>query len=237
MKPIKHFYHIYASGQWLVPVQEHLQALVTSGLIDELDEFNIGIVGTELQRQEVKDYLNSVCEGFIIVTETASGWEQETLDKLYEAALNSEEPFWAFYAHTKGAANTSAVNISWRKLMTEQTVLNWKNTVKHLDGYDAVGALWMRDREGFTRGGPCIGRPGFFAGTFWWANSTYLASLGYPHRLNRWCAEGWIGQSGRIVSNQGIVNGYHNVTRDIRIYDTHPGLRSLLGHLQRRGGK
>lgn len=231
---LKHYYHIYADGVWELPVKEHLEALQKSGLYDKLQgNFYVGIVGSEKRRRLVKDYLDQRVE-YSIVAEADKGWEQETQDKLYEDAL-SGEPFKVFYAHTKGASNFSIINNSWRRIMTEITVDRWEEAVNFLDDYDAVGGLWLSDSISTTSGGESIGKRGFFAGTFWWANSEYIATLGYPARTSRWDAESWVGETARITDDRGTTVSLKDLpAKDIRIYDMHPSVPNLTKLFQQR---
>lgn len=199
---IVHYYHIYANGAWHLPLQEHLAALTSSGLCDHIDAFNIGLVGSPERRDIVIQFLEkSECE-FNIVVESDTGWEQETLDRLYEESVSSF-PFKVLYAHTKGAAHPSRVSTIWRQDMTEGVVGRWETAAKLLDDHDAVGIFWLRDRK-------------IFGGNFWWANSSYLATLGYPHRKDRFSAESWLRHKDGLDALR---------TTNIRIVDLHPGFR------------
>lgn len=199
---LKHYYHIYAGGAWVNPVTEHLSAMVDSGLAEHLDEFNVGIVGPKANREQVIKYLTeSACE-FNVVVESEKGWEQETLDKLYEASVSSP-PFKVLYAHTKGAAHPSQVATTWRQDMTEGVVGFWETAVELLDDHDAVGIIWLRDRK-------------IFGGNFWWANSSFISELGYPHRNTRFGAEDW------LRHHHGIDSLHY---KKMRVVDLSPGYR------------
>ena len=52
-----HFYHIYADGQWQIPVSQHIAALKKWDLINNLAAFKVGIVGTPENRTQVIQYL------------------------------------------------------------------------------------------------------------------------------------------------------------------------------------
>lgn len=56
---IDHFYHVYAGGQWRQPVEEHIQALNQSGLIDQIASMFVGYVGTADQIAEAEAFINS----------------------------------------------------------------------------------------------------------------------------------------------------------------------------------
>ena len=183
---LKHFYHLYANGRWQEPFNEHVIALSDSGLMDSLDFIGVGIVGTGINREKVKKFLPS---NFNIVAESVSGWEQVTHTPL---SKDLTEPAKILYAHTKGAANNNHNQQSWRREMTEGVVYHWKDCVKLLDEYDAVGCRWKRDPWRH------------FSGTFWWATSSYLSTLAPISYARRDDAEAWIGQGNFGGTHVGI---------------------------------
>jgi hypothetical protein len=177
---IAHFYHIYADGKWEEPVQEHLDALKTYGMYDYINSFNVGIVGSEQNRQNVKDYLHENSIECNIIDEQLHGWEQVTMRHISEYAKNNNG--FVMYAHTKGAHDPSRINISWRKSMTYYNIVNWKTPRDLLaKGYDSVGCHWCNDA--------------FWGGTYWWATNNYIRSLSPLLSNDRWDAEHWIGQA------------------------------------------
>ncbi len=174
---IKHFYHIYAHGLWKVPFDEHLRALTDSGLLDVLDFIGVGIVGTEVNRSDVKKVLPYQ---FQVVAESVVGWEQVTHTAIVK---DLQEPSKVLYAHTKGAANHDHDQDTWRREMTDGTIYHWKECIALLDQYDAVGCRWQRHPWRH------------FSGTFWWATSSYLSTLAPISNAHRDDAEAWIGCS------------------------------------------
>src|SRR5579884_2682195 len=106
---IRHYYHIYADGQWCDAVREHLDALgeVDRGAVDlrvlavgsvdnciEALGYTIGHLPDSVERYEART--------------ARDGWEQETLTWLksdVDADRSSRRPY--LYCHTKGAYNTA----------------------------------------------------------------------------------------------------------------------------------
>lgn len=183
-----HFYHIYADGDWYVPVSQHLTALKKWDLINNLSALKVGIVGTPENRTNVIQYLTNKII-FDVVSEQDEGWEQATQIPLHAFSLINNG--YILYAHSKGAANISKLNNFWRKSMTFYNVGQWQKAVEKLDeGFDAVGQHWMYpppylpDHEGTP----------FFGGTFWWTSLAHIRELGKPTLENRHIAEDWIGQ-------------------------------------------
>lgn len=192
---ITHFYHIYADGQWKDPVKEHIIALRQSELMYNLDNFFIGIVGSQDNIKSVKKFLNTCGVNHIIVAEEESGWEQVTMNKLRDFAHDNDG--WIFYAHSKGASDPSPINIAWRKSMTYYNVIKWKEATSYLDRFDTVGTHWVT--------APQDGKV-FWGGTFWWATTDYLRTLPEIGMENRHRAEDWIG-----------------ITKKVKVFDMNPG--------------
>lgn len=176
-----HFYHVYADGLWREPVLHHIDSLNESGLMDELDEVFIGLVGSEENRKRVEQ----VCPG-VVVAEAETGWEQVTIEALHQYAKDNDAHI--LYAHTKGAWSDSELARQWRISMTYDTVIRWRDCVEALSRVDAVGAHWLKSNEVEHSE-----HDHFFAGNFWWANTDYLRKLQPVRNETRYNAEGWIG--------------------------------------------
>lgn len=185
-----HFYHVYADGAWEPIVFGHIDALTNSHLIQDLDFFRVGIVGTEENRARVKDALPFA----EVVVEADKGWEQVTLNVLHETAKTFDGAI--FYAHTKGAWSQSALADAWRISMTYDTVTRWRACVDALARVQAAGPYWLTSHEPEHKE-----HRYFFAGNFWWARADYLRTLPRPLTATRFQAEGWVGLGDPTVSN------------------------------------
>lgn len=181
---LRHYYHIFADGQWEVALKDHINALKSSGLYDAIPEINVGIVGHPINRNDVVDFLDIKNIKYTIVNEENSGWEQVTLVKLRQSAEETP-PHKILYAHTKGAANPSPINTYWRTDMTKEVVDKWRSATCLLEDHDAVGAFWIPKHK-------------FFAGNFWWANSDFISRLDDPAKNSRWDAESWMRTAGEF---------------------------------------
>ena len=191
---LTHFYHVFADGDWLTPATEHIEELVISGLIDNLDDLFLGVVGSPENREKVKRELPGVC-----VAECATGWEQLTLQKVHEFAQQDDGAI--FYAHTKGAWSKSELARQWRVSMTHDTVTRWQECVTALQVVEAAGPYWLKSWEPEH-----ADHDFFFAGNFWWARSDYVRTLDPVGVENRYQAEGWIGLKQPTVKN--MRDGY-----------------------------
>jgi hypothetical protein len=181
MKQLTHFYHVYADGDWETPATEHFEELFMSGLIDELGDVFLGVVGSPENRRRVAMELPGV-----VVAEADEGWEQLTLTAVHDYAKQNDA--YVYYAHTKGAWSKSDLATEWRVSMTHDTVTRWQECVSQLRSVDAVGPFWLQSQQPEHQK-----HDFFFAGNFWWATTDYLAKLPELAYDSRFSAEGWIG--------------------------------------------
>jgi hypothetical protein len=186
---LTHFYHVFADGDWQMPATEHFDELVTSGLLDNLDDVFLGVVGSRQNRDKVKHYLPGV-----VVAEADNGWEQVTLQNVHEFAQTDDGAI--FYAHTKGAWSQGDLAKQWRVSMTHDTVTRWRECVTALLDVEAAGPYWLKSWEPEH-----VDHDFFFAGNFWWARSDYVRTLDPVGVENRYQAEGWIGLGKPTVKN------------------------------------
>ena len=178
---LSHFYHVYADGDWQTPATEHIEALFMSGLLDELDNLFLGIVGSKENRDRVRRELPGVP-----VAEAETGWEQVTLKAVHDFSQTDQGAI--FYAHTKGAWSQSELAKQWRVSMTHDTVTRWQECVEALHTHQTAGPYWLESNEPEHKH-----HEHFFAGNFWWARSDYVRTLDPVETDTRYQAEGWIG--------------------------------------------
>jgi hypothetical protein len=201
---LRHYYHLYADGNYRKIVRQHFAALIATDLIGHLDHLHVGIVGSDENVAEARKWVGKQTRRKFTTSSAPSGWEQETQDVLYRDAVEAKEPFLALYAHTKGASSQTEINEHWRTLMTRYTVNRWKNAVATIKGnIGAAGSFWAPFDNGRQ-----VGRPEgtqYFAGTFWWARSDALAQIGPPERDDRFGAERWIGKITKPPLNFGVA--------------------------------
>ena len=192
-----HYYHIYCGGggQWQLIMHQHMMALCNYGLIEQLDEIRVGIVGPPDQRKVVKEILDNslVAAKIKVVVTRTNAWEQATLTEMYKASQTEDAAY--LYAHTKGGSDPSLVKQMWCRSMIFFNIVAWERSLAELEKVDAVGCHWLcteqfpeiRDHNNPD------GYP-YFAGNFWWAKSSHIRELGEPVREHRWQAEHWIGK-------------------------------------------
>lgn len=185
---IRHYYHVYAAGAWSAPVRDHFTALGRAGLDDIT--LTIGLVGPEQDRAMALERVRELCRKWDIpqpseVAERDEGWEQVTLQQVYDDLRRPLGDYAVLYAHTKGAANDLDSSAAWRRSMTRQLVGGWEECLRQLKACDAVGCHWVKAPE-------WPDQEPFFAGNFWWATSRYLRTLDPPLSETRWQAETWV---------------------------------------------
>lgn len=193
MPDIAHFFHVYAGGDWQVPVAEHLDALDRSGLGDELASFNVGIVGTNEQIDAALAVLGASRWPITLAGCGSEGWEQVTLLPMWWASQFSlPADALICYTHTKGAGNFDPINNAWRRDMEYHNVMEWRRIIEAFDqGAQVAGAHWICD--------PNSGHAGMFGGNFWWVRADLLRQGGPPKNDYRHRAEEWLGDLGWIT--------------------------------------
>lgn len=164
---IHHYYHLWQPGEWQTPLLEHVAAIRDSDL-------------------RALTFINPVTEG----------WEQGTLNRLIADLPKMRDDDVVFYAHTKGAANPSEWNTSWRRTMQHFTITHWREMVVSLATHDMAGCWWIS--EAFHP------NP-HMQGSYWWARADYLKTLPSVSMDDRWKSELWPGQN------------------NPRVYDAYPG--------------
>lgn len=165
-------------------VPDHIRALTHYGLYENLTSLNIGFVGNPANILMAQEYLTLRGLHYNVAATSQTGWEQVTLDPLYEMATRDPDAYYV-YAHTKGAANFAPISEVWRNGMTLFTIVEWERAVEVLDeGYTTAGCHYQRI-------GPQVTSP-YWGGNFWWATGKHIKMLGICAKDHRYCAESWV---------------------------------------------
>lgn len=186
---LHHFYHIYANGLWHDPVSEHIRAMKEYGLYDSLKTFAVGMVGSEKNCNDVKEFLKSQGIEYVLADQKALGWEQVTQIPMWEFCKDNDGLI--LYAHSKGASDPSPVNIRWRRSMIWCMVCEWKTCVQQLKTHDTVGVHWIHPV--IAHNPEHVYGNWMFGGTFWWARCELVRTFQKPLLTSRHEAEAWIG--------------------------------------------
>lgn len=174
------FYHIYQFGPWEQIFNEHWDLLIKNNLIDVSDFTFFGINGIQV-------FNTGHPRVFGNMNPNPQMEESDTLKALYFFCKENPD-YKVLYFHTKGVTKYSKKTTDWRNMMNYFCIEKWRNCVKLLNTYDAVGCnLQDYDDDGVLRP--------HFSGNFWWANAKYINTLDYSwlNSSNRFAREFWIG--------------------------------------------
>jgi hypothetical protein len=173
-------------------IHDQLELMVKSSLYDECESISVGLIGSQENIKQVNSVIRSHSKINVEYhSENLRYFEFKTLGVLFNHSLK-EEPFYAFYIHTKGCSfpNNKGGKV-WRDYMDYYVIKRWRDNIINLDkGYDTSGVkLLSGDKP-----------PAYlthYSGNFWWADSNYIKTL--PNIFNtkiddRFQAEFWIGR-------------------------------------------
>lgn len=193
MTALHHFYHVYADGDWHTPVRDHFDALTRFGLLNQLTSLHLGFVGTRENIGAVHEALASYT--YETVAESREGWEQETLQPLWE--FTQYATGLVSYAHTKGSANFAEINNAWRRSMEYYCYVDWQKPAAALTANKYIaGCHW---HCGGPSSIPGFGTGGMFGGNYWWTRCELLRRNVPPGRESRYAAEHWLGQLSEVM--------------------------------------
>ena len=202
MKPVLVAYHCIFTGT-ARPINagfsmdlmaEQMTSLESSGLASYAKEIIVGVNGGQSDADIARMLAPSKAK--VIAHGEGTGTEITTLNVLRDW-VKSHPDWYVMYFHTKGTSHPENPNTTWRLNMEKHCLWNWRMCILDLDkGYDACGCYWLTPEEHPT----LIQHHPFFGGTFWWAKSSYLATLPPlppPEFVYRYEAESWIGSGPR----------------------------------------
>jgi hypothetical protein len=174
------WYHCIISGG-SVPIDtpfaiqllsSQMSTLKDSGLLDEADEFHIGVNGGCEDAKTVRAL--SPCPKAVIYEHGSTATTELPTLKRLQLWLPTHRDWFVLYHHIKGVTHPhDEQHQHHRQVMEKAVVTNWRTCVKDLArGFDAVGVNLV---DPDTR--PTFGKCRFFAGNFWWATSAHLLRL------------------------------------------------------------
>lgn len=193
--PLHMWFHCYADGAWQTPTYEFLDALCRFGLGDKLAQLHVGFVGSPENIDAATDAIFVACGDIDIVATAPSGWEQETLEPLWN--WTQDHDGLVGYAHTKGASRNDPIDPMWRRAMLYYNVVEWRRPVDALVGGKSIaGCHWHPGGPSSVEG---FGTGGMFGGNFWWTRAELLRRNVAPGKANRFEAEHWLGQLSEVT--------------------------------------
>jgi hypothetical protein len=173
MSDIAIFYHVGQIWNWQEVYQEQIDRLTASGILDICKHFHIGINGTEP--------LPFVPENAHVSYNNNHVLEADTLTSLWQFAQDNPDCN-VLYLHTKGVTHVGThfehVTREWRQYLEYFCIDKWHTCVDTLKTYDTCGVL-LRDSAAYNidSDNPFIIPATFYDGNFWWANTSYIATL------------------------------------------------------------
>lgn len=172
------FYHcLFQIGDRLLPnaidiVFEQMEQFKSSGLLDAVSEFYIGVNGGD----EAMAFSELFPEKATVVYHTlACRNELRTMLLIEERVKKLDEQAYILYTHSKGASHDAASDYGkfagrWRRCMMRTCVTRWRECVNALDqGYEAAGAHWLT--------GQADGTQHYFAGTSYWTTGKFMKTV------------------------------------------------------------
>ena len=221
MTELHAFYHCYADGEWKLPTEDYLRALLDHGMYEQLTSLNIGFMGCRDNVERVETYLRSMPITYNVVAISPDLWEQATLIPLWEWCQSHDG--YVSYAHSKGAGFNKEISLPWRRSMLYYNIVRWQTAVQALDGGKKIaGCHWLNAEPSITN--KEWGYSGMFGGNFWWAKADLLRQNVRPTLRSRLDAEHWIGQLSEVMdlsssyiedfNGREIANPQSHVTPD-----------------------
>lgn len=194
--PVYGLYHVFCDAQWEELVEEQIERLRKSGLLDRTKTLYVSCIAKNNHDIErLKALLGGEKVEFVSLTTDPRRYEFPALDFIYEKS--QEENFLFYYFHTKGVTYQTLVAdatflafyakiVAWRRLMEYFLMDKWRVAVNTLtDSYDTYGCYLFPPFKNIM-----------YAGNFWWARSDYfrtLPRLSEETKLhNRFMAEEWL---------------------------------------------
>lgn len=146
-----------------------MRLLKGSGLLDEADEFHVGINGGVESEPFVKSILPAKAQ--VAYHGLQSRNECSTI-RMIEEWLPDSDGWYVLYFHSKGGTKPAGDPHStrWRGCMMKHLVQNWRRCVADLAKVESVGCHFMTGDQ--TPPGQSI-----WAGNFWFSRASYLRTL------------------------------------------------------------
>lgn len=176
--PIVIFWHTYLNLDFKIVVQEQMTKLFTSGLYTHAEKIFVGVSspcqenGLSSDCKSNIDWMKRLLSNykkFEITVHRDGDAEKSTLRLLSNYCLESERECHIMYFHTKAVSNTGYNNVLWRWSMDFHMIYRWKDCIKELKDFDAVGINLRKNTH--------LGYHPHFSGNYWWSKVSYIQTL------------------------------------------------------------
>jgi len=200
------FMHIATMNHWEEIVEELVYYIDGNGLLSNTNQLLQVTVGPE-HKAEMPKY-GSLNKKRKKIKRFSAGfdlrqYEYPTLNRLWETCKATDDEFYVYYCHTKGASYRQNFKSDiWRRVMAEAVLgRSWRECVVKLDEGNNTCGIMIRN--------------GHYSGNFWWAKASYIRTLRKPLRSsNRFIHETWLS----IRGNASCPVGYPVSTRGLGQY-------------------
>jgi hypothetical protein len=195
------YMHICCVNNWADVLSDLLFKIHDSGLYSHIDKIRCCILGDPTTHLHL---LKSDPKIEIVDTDpNIHLFEPFTMNRLYNDAKNSSEPFYALYLHTKGI----------RHYGNNPNVVDWVNYLCYFNIYHYAKCMDVL-RANFSTVGVNLHKSPVlhYSGNFWWANSEYIKTLDTCILSSYNAPEFWITEknTGKYACLwDSIVNHYH----------------------------
>lgn len=193
------FYHIFLCDKIDLMVNEQLNRLIESNLLDS-SELHVTILNNSnyTLKPETLELINKLSQN--VSFENGNIYEIITHKKIYDHCKTFDGNY--FYMHTKGctrindltSGDYSYKNIeNWRHMQEHFTIDRYKDCIDALQTHDIVGSNYMPQSN-------VLHVPAHYSGGFWWTTSEFIKKLPDPQtylnteNVNRFHAEFWLGR-------------------------------------------
>jgi len=169
------YIHVCVLTIWENVLANLLNSIVSSKLIDNVNEVRIGILGDSILVDNfIKEKYPTVWVKLKIIfkSNNLKLYERPTLQHL-RVSSEKEEDFNVLYLHTKGISyknlNLSNNIKAWVNMMLYFLVEKYENCLKLLDKHSSIGCKLEKYNNS--------NKNQHYSGNFWWATSDHIKSL------------------------------------------------------------
>ena len=181
------FIHVCILDGWKDILKEQLNVIKESGLYDVTKNIHFGIVGNcnIINEYEFNNDFNSIFNdvkyNILYIDSRIELYELNTINYIKYMCSNGliNEEAYILYIHTKGVRNAGNpdVTTSWRNMMQYFLINQYKECIKNLDYYDALGNNCVNMGDVYVNKDKkhCY----HYSGNFWWSKKSHIDKLDY----------------------------------------------------------
>jgi len=166
---VKIFFHACAINHYAQVTHELLQAIMLSGLYEEVQAIYCFVTGPdEVGVRALTNLLFEYGKKIHVVKISVDDrtFERFTLTNIHKYVEKDDR---VLYIHTKGVTHTDAIKVAntsiWRRAITYHLIGKYKQCLNTLGPCDVVGALYNANPAPH------------FQGNFWWVTGAYFLTL------------------------------------------------------------